>query len=60
MSSTLDGGQGTWWITNGVFIAIENPVGVGDTETGRVVRIDDHEWVIQEVGTTNLTSFHKR
>ena len=58
-SSTIDGGQGTWEVTNGVFIMIENGTG-GDTETGKVVRIDDHEWILQEVGTSNVMRLHKQ
>jgi major membrane immunogen (membrane-anchored lipoprotein) len=58
-SSTIGPSQGTWTITNGVFIGIENGPD-GDTETGKVVRIDDHEWIVQEVGTTNLMRFHKQ
>jgi major membrane immunogen (membrane-anchored lipoprotein) len=58
-SSTIGPSQGKWTITNGVFIGIENGPD-GDTETGKVVRIDDHEWIVQDVGTTNLMRFHKQ
>ena len=57
-SSTSDGGQGTWKVTNGVFICIENGPD-GDNETGKVVRIDDHELIIQEAGSSAVTRLHK-
>jgi hypothetical protein len=58
-SSTSDGGKGTWTVTNGVFIVIENGP-EGDNETGKVVRIDDHELILQEVGTRDKTRLQKK
>jgi hypothetical protein len=58
-SFTSAGGFGTWKVTNGVFICIENGP-EGDNETGKVVRIDDHEWFLQEVGTSNVMRLHKQ
>lgn len=58
-SSTIGPTQGTWTVTNGVFIGIENGPD-GDNETGKVVRIDDHEWIVQETGTGDITKLHKQ
>ena len=58
-SSTIGPSQGTWSVSNGIFIAVENGPD-GDNETGKVVRIDDHEWVLQEAGGTDLTKLHRQ
>jgi hypothetical protein len=55
-ASTSDGEKGFWKVTNGLFILME---GTEDNETGQVVRIDDHELIFQDPGTTNATILRK-
>jgi hypothetical protein len=59
VSSTIDGGQGTWTVTNGILIAIEDGPD-GDNETGKVVQIDDQNFILQEVGTGEVTKLSKQ
>ena len=58
-SSTGDGGHGIWKVSNGVFICIEDGPD-GNNETDKVVRIDDRELILQEVGAGDVTRLHKK
>ena len=58
VSSTVDGDQGTWTVTNGVLVSIENGPD-GDTETDKVVRIDDQHCTLQEAGAGDVTKLSK-
>ena len=59
VSSTVDGGHGTWTVTNGVLITIESGPD-GDTETDKVVQIDDRKCVLQEAGVGDVTKLSKQ
>ena len=50
----------TWQVTAGVFVVtMTNDDGTLDIESNKVVRVNDHEWVFQEDGETDLTTLHK-
>lgn len=59
LSSQNDDGKGTWTVTNGVLIVIEDGPD-GEADTNKVVRIDDHECVLQEVESGDVTTLSKR
>ena len=54
--------NGSWVVSNGLFVLTEsNKDGSApDIDTGKIIRLNDHEFVLQEPGQTNVMSFHKQ